>query len=75
MSIYIKNEKGENVLAPHSYEKTLLGLVNLVCWIEGTNTQLSFSTNNRCFGIAGGSLWTNNGIRLTKEDLEEKKDH
>lgn len=71
MSIWIKNEKGETVLAPYSYEKTLVGLNNLVVWIEGTNTDLSFSTDHNGFGIAGGPVWTNYGVKFTKEHLKE----
>ena len=69
MSIWIKNKKGETVLAPHSYEKTLVSIDRLVCWIEGTNTNLSFKPGG--FGIAGGPIWTNHGIKFTKEELKE----
>lgn len=70
MSIYIKNNSGEHTLAPYNYEKTLLSLGGLVCWIEGTkNVQLSF--NPQRFGIAGGPIWTNYGVYFTKQHLEE----
>lgn len=71
MAIWIKNKKGETCLSPHSFEKTLLGLSRLVCWIEGTNDNFNFSTDNRGFGIAGGPIWTNHGVSFKKEDLIE----
>ena len=71
MSIWIKDKDNKPCLAPHSYEKTLLGLGNLVCWIEGTNTKISERVGKRGFGIAGSPIWTNYGILFTKSDLEE----
>lgn len=72
MSIYINSE-----LAPHDYERTLIhaencGWDSTIVWIEGTNMKLSFkSTSNNRFGIAGGPINTNSGIKLTKENLLE----
>lgn len=63
MSIWINNK-----LAPYSYERSLLGLDNLVVWVEGTK-DIKFSTQGKGFAIAGGSIWTNHGIQLTKEQL------
>ena len=63
MSIWIKNK-----LAPYNYERSLLGLSNLVVWVEGTKG-IKFSTQGKGFGIAGGPVWTNYGIQLTKEQL------
>ena len=71
MSIWIKDKNNNQCLAPHSYEKTLLGLGRLVCWIEGTNTKISERIGKRGFGIAGSPIWTNYGILFTKSDLEE----
>ena len=63
MSIWINNK-----LASYNYERTLLGLNNLIVWVEGTK-DINFSTNGKGFGIAGGPVHTNNGITFTKEDL------
>jgi len=74
MSIWIKNNEGKPLLAPHSYEKTLIMAQDgrfdyTVMWIEGTNCELSFKPQG--FGIAGGAIGTNSGIMLTKEQLLE----
>ncbi len=71
MSIW-KNSK----LLPHSYEKTLISIMNrggeqLIIWLEGTKTKLSFPLNFRPFGICGGSINTNAGVSFTKEELLE----
>ena len=63
MSIWINNK-----LAPYNYERSLLGLSRLVVWVEGTKN-IKFSTDGKGFAIAGGPVWTNHGIILTKEDL------
>lgn len=71
MHIWIKDKEGNSHLAPYSYEKTLLGVGRLVCWIEGTNTEISERVGKRGFGIAGSPIWTNYGVLFTKSDLEE----
>ena len=76
MSIWIKNKEGKSVLAPHSYERTLVaakkvGGENLIIWIEGTNIELSFEKNPKSFGIVGGAINTNSGVGFTKEMLLE----
>jgi len=78
MSIWKNGE-----LVPHSYEKTIVASTSnsgLLIWLEGTNTKLSFHKEHRGnkhyivnseFGICGGAINTNDGIRLTKEHLLE----
>lgn len=68
MSIWI-----ENKLAPHSYEKTLLGAERiageqLVIWVEGSN--FPFTVKHKMFGICGGAINTNCGIEFNKEELQ-----
>lgn len=85
MSIWIKNQKGESVLAPHSYEKTIVADhvsfgEKLLIWLEGVNAKFSFHTEhygnknyivNSEFRICGGAINTNAGIKLTKNQLQE----
>lgn len=67
MSIWINNK-----LAPYSYKKSLLGLSRLVCWIEGTeNVKFNTDSGINHFGIAGGPIWTNYGIKFTREELQD----
>jgi hypothetical protein len=77
MSIWI-NQK----LASHNYEKTLVaasknGGDNLIIWIDGTKTELSFhkkdngDINPNPFGMCDGAINTNAGVGFTKEMLLE----
>jgi len=78
MSIWIN----EN-LAPYNYEKTLVTARksngdNLIVWIEGTKTELSFHNKNNKnnknviqFSMCGKSINTDAGIGFTKEMLLE----
>ena len=73
MSIWI-DVNGKKELAPHAYERTLIGLTHfedkLVIWVEGSNFDFKFKKEQR-FQIAGGNIETTAGFMFTKEDLLE----
>lgn len=66
---YKKGEIPE--LEEHAYERTLIGMSDfcekIVVWIEGT--KMDFEPHERDFGMCGGSINTNTGISLSKEEV------
>lgn len=71
---YTKDVDGEPMLLPYSYKKTLLGLGGhsgemTALWVEGLEMEKPIKPSG--FGYAGHPMWTNSGLYLKREQLQE----
>ena len=71
---YTKDVDGNPMLYPYTYKKTLLGLAGhsgemTAIWIEGL--QMDTPIKPHTFRYAGHPMWTNSGLYLKKEQLQE----